>query len=93
MRVFFKISGLVQGIGYRWFVRDTAAKHRVTGWVGNFRDGTVEGQAQGDKKALDGFLLELKNSHPRAEVTGTAIRELEDIKGETGFTIEFSELR
>jgi len=91
MRVSFKISGRVQGIGYRWFVRDTAARHRVTGWVGNSPDGTVEGQAQGDKKALDGFLLELEGSHPRAEVTGTETRELEDLKEEKEFTIEFSQ--
>ena len=91
MRVSFKISGLVQGIGYRWFVKDTAEKHRVTGLVCNSRDGTVEGVAQGDKKALDAFFLELRNSHPRAEVTGTEIRELADIKDEKGFNIEFSD--
>ena len=87
MRIFFKISGLVQGIGYRWFVRDTAGKCRVTGWVGNLPDGTVEGQAQGDKKALDRFLMELKTSHPRAEIAGTVTGALEDVKEEKEFTL------
>lgn len=89
MRVFFKISGIVQGVGFRWFVRDTAGRLGVTGWVANARDGTVQGQAQGDKKTLDEFLGELKGPGSPGEVTGTETAELDEKKGEKDFGIEF----
>ncbi|OGS61361.1 MAG: hypothetical protein A3J79_13805 [Elusimicrobia bacterium RIFOXYB2_FULL_62_6] len=88
MRVFFKISGLVQGVGFRWFVRDAAAARGVTGWVANAHDGSVQGQAQGDRKTLDGFLSELKSGRSPGQVTGAETEELEEKAGETGFSIE-----
>jgi len=33
MRLSFRVSGKVQGVGYRWFVKETAEKHQVRGWV------------------------------------------------------------
>lgn len=91
MRVFFKISGTVQGVGFRWFVRDAAGERGVTGWVANQRDGTVAGQAQGDKRTLDGFFAELKSSRSPAKVTGTETEELAEKKDERGFGIEFTD--
>ncbi len=87
MRIFFKISGVVQGIGYRWFVRDAAAGHSLTGLVRNRRDGSVEGEAQGEDKAIDAFILKIKTGHPWAEISGARTREIEEIKGEKDFII------
>ena len=87
MRVFFKISGLVQGIGYRWFVRDAAAKHALTGLVRNRSGGSVEGEAQGEKKAIENFIFELKTAHPWAVISGAETRETEERKGEKDFII------
>ena len=91
MRIFFKISGGVQGIGYRWFARDTAAKHALTGLVRNRRDGSVEGEAQGEKKAIEAFILEIRTGHPRAEISGAQTREMEEKKGEKDFIITLSD--
>ena len=41
-------SGRVQGVGFRAFVEDEAARHGVEGWVRNRRDGTVEAVFAGD---------------------------------------------
>jgi len=78
MRLSFRISGKVQGVGYRWFVKETAAKHNVSGWVRNVLDGSVEGEAQGGIPAIDGFLKELKAGHPWAAVDKAETQEMLD---------------
>ena len=37
-----KITGRVQGVGYRYFVRQNAESLNINGWVRNMPDGTVE---------------------------------------------------
>ena len=81
MRVFFKISGIVQGIGYRWFVVGAAAKFALTGLVRNRPDGTVEGEAQGEKTGIEAFLKELRTGHPEAEVANAETTRMEERKG------------
>ncbi|OGR66950.1 MAG: hypothetical protein A2081_00135 [Elusimicrobia bacterium GWC2_61_19] len=78
MRLSFRISGRVQGVGYRWFVKEAAAKHAVSGWVRNALDGGVEGEAQGGVPALDGFLKEIKSGHPWAKVDEAETQEMLD---------------
>jgi acylphosphatase len=45
-----KITGRVQGVGFRYFVQRRAAEFNIVGWVKNERDGSVLVMAQGDKK-------------------------------------------
>jgi acylphosphatase len=52
----FLVSGHVQGVGYRQFVSEQAARLGVTGWVRNLVDGQVELQATGPESKL--LLLE-----------------------------------
>lgn len=47
------ISGTVQGVGYRYFVRSNAQKLGLTGWVRNTEDGGVEAVLQGDKDKIE----------------------------------------
>ncbi len=51
----FLISGLVQGVGYRYFAQRSAAKHQVKGYVRNLDDGTVEAFVQGAERSVNGF--------------------------------------
>ena len=78
MRLSFRIYGNVQGVGYRWFVKEAAEKHAVAGWVRNTLDGSVEGEAQGGIPALDGFLKEIKTGHPWARVDKAETQEMLD---------------
>jgi acylphosphatase len=46
-RVF--IRGKVQGVYFRQNTKQVATRHRVTGWVCNLSDGSVEAVFEGDK--------------------------------------------
>jgi len=48
----FLVRGIVQGVGYRWFVLREARRLELRGWVSNLPDGTVEVVADGDERAL-----------------------------------------
>lgn len=55
----FLISGLVQGVGYRYFAQRAAATHRVTGFVRNLEDGRVEALVQGTEKNVSAMREDL----------------------------------
>jgi len=88
MRVSFRVIGRVQGVGYRWFVKETAEKHSVAGWVRNALDGSVEGEAQGSIPSLDGFLKEIKTGHSWVEIEKTETQEMLDQEADEEFYIK-----
>jgi acylphosphatase len=47
-----KISGRVQGVGFRYYLHHHAQRLGISGWVRNCRDGTVEALVQGDDHAI-----------------------------------------
>ncbi len=55
----FKIRGLVQGVGYRYFAQRAAARHQVVGYVRNLDDGSVEAHAEGPQRSVDEFKNDL----------------------------------
>jgi acylphosphatase len=49
-----RVTGRVQGVGFRWWVRHQAAALNLTGWVMNADDErSVELVAEGEPAALD----------------------------------------
>jgi acylphosphatase len=54
LQVFYE--GNVQGVGFRWTVRDAAKGFDVTGWVRNLPDGRVELQVTGAEDEVHAFL-------------------------------------
>lgn len=68
------VTGRVQGIGYRWFVRGAASKRKISGWVMNRYDGGVELEAEApSKEAAEVFLEELRRGHASARVKDIAV--------------------
>jgi len=51
----FLLSGLVQGVGFRFFTQRVAARYQVRGYVRNLADGRVEAWAQGPEKSVEAF--------------------------------------
>lgn len=47
-------------MGYRAFVQAQAVKRDLTGWVRNLADGGVESEAEGNGRAVEGFIEALK---------------------------------
>jgi acylphosphatase len=63
------IRGRVQGVGFRWFVREQGRRLGVRGWVRNRPDGAVEVSADGDAAALEALRARLREGPPGAAVT------------------------
>jgi acylphosphatase len=64
IRVIFE--GRVQGVGFRYTVKDLARGFDVCGWVKNLSDGSVELQVMGEKSEVDSFIREIVEESPLA---------------------------
>ena len=84
----FRLSGRVQGVGFRWFVRRAAQELGVTGRVRNLPDGRVEAEAAGEPEALDAFRARLRKGPPGARVTRLEEEEMSAVPDGDGFTID-----
>ncbi len=74
------IHGQVQGVGFRNFVRRSARKFGVTGWVRNLSDGAVEVVAEGEKISVEEFVEACKRGSVFARVKGLELK-WEDFEG------------
>lgn len=63
-----RVTGVVQGVGFRWFVRERARRLGLSGWVRNLSDGSVEVVAAGEPGQIDLLVGELKKGPPGAIV-------------------------
>jgi acylphosphatase len=67
--VVIRISGRVQGVGFRYFTRDTADScGGITGWVRNGVDRSVEIYAEGQRPDLERFLTMVRQGPPMSRV-------------------------
>ena len=55
----FIISGIVQGVGYRFFAQRAAARHQVVGYIKNLEDGRVEAFVEASEKSVEDFKHDL----------------------------------
>jgi acylphosphatase len=64
----FRVTGRVQGVGFRWWTRSLAARLGVVGSVRNAADGSVEVHARGPDAALAELERLLAEGPPHARV-------------------------
>jgi len=69
VRARIKVSGRVQGVGYRAFAARAASQRRLCGGVRNLDDGRVELDVEGSRVAIEELLHELKVGPPAGHVT------------------------
>jgi acylphosphatase len=84
------VRGRVQGVGFRWFVREAGRRADVAGWVRNHPDGSVEVAAEGTDSALESMRRALAHGPP-----GALVSSVEDLpsSGDLSMTRPFTILR
>jgi acylphosphatase len=87
--IYLRIVGKVQGVGFRWYVRERAVALGLAGWVRNTRNGDVELVARGESEALDDLMSAVARG-PRSANVAAVHREPVDSDASypSPFTIE-----
>jgi len=70
LRLHALVEGIVQGVGFRYFVQDQAVHLGLKGWVRNRWDGSVEVMVEGSRADLDKLLNALYRGPRAAQVKG-----------------------
>jgi acylphosphatase len=68
----YYVTGIVQGVGFRYFAKHAAAKLDVAGYTRNLADGRVEVYAIGSAAALAGLRSEIERGPSGASVEHVA---------------------
>ena len=71
-RLHVLVEGEVQGVGFRFFVQNSARNLGLSGWVRNRWDGTVEVIAEGEKEKLEQLMQKLHQGPRSSRVTGVS---------------------
>jgi acylphosphatase len=80
-------EGRVQGVGFRFTVKQIARGFDVTGWVRNLDDGRVELQATGDAAEVDAFLAAIAESELKSHIKQSVVHAIPPPPGMRGFEI------
>lgn len=83
--VFFE--GRVQGVGFRWTVKNLARGYDVTGWVKNLADGRVEMQVSGEIGEVDAFIEAIEESELKSHIKKVDVSVIPPPAGFHGFEI------
>ena len=87
-KVSIQVTGLVQGVGFRYMTKLTADQIGVYGIVRNESDGSVYIEANGEPEKIDQFIEKIRNSpSPSGRVDSITIEELASIPNRDKFTI------
>ena len=83
----FKVSGRVQGVGFRYFALDAARREGLNGYVTNHGDGSVEAVAEGDADSVDRFERALRQGPSRSRIEQVLVDDVAPERGISGFSI------
>ena len=83
----YRIRGRVQGVGYRYFTKQSALRLGVRGWVRNMPGGDVEAYGEAQREILDRFRAELERGPSFSQVSEVIEEDLAAGGGTTSFEI------
>jgi acylphosphatase len=79
------IRGRVQGVGFRYSLREAARRAGVTGWVRNCTDGSVEAVVQGPPERVDELIAWARRGPPNSRVDEVEVAPAEGEPAHPGF--------
>ncbi|MEY2439197.1 MAG: acylphosphatase [Verrucomicrobiota bacterium] len=85
LQIFYE--GSVQGVGFRWSVRNIAKGFDVTGWVRNLHDGRVELEVNGEEDEVRAFLDGIRQSELNSHIRNQNEKKLDPPITARGFEI------
>jgi acylphosphatase len=85
--IYLVISGRVQGVGFRYFVRQKAQELNISGWVKNTPDGKLEIEAEGENHNLEIFIDWMRIGPSRAVIRSFSNSDIYPIRNFTNFII------
>jgi acylphosphatase len=88
MKAEILVQGVVQGVGYRFFVLNQAHLYDLKGYVRNLPNGSVEVVAEGEKGLVKDFVERLRIGPMSAHVTGVDVKWHEEDSGYTEFRLQ-----
>jgi acylphosphatase len=82
-----RVTGLVQGVGFRFFVYRVATRLGLVGYVENAYDGSVEIEVEGDRSLIEELVREVRIGPRSARVANLSV-EWREFKGQfTNFDV------
>lgn len=76
MAIHLRITGIVQGVGYRASFAARARAMQLSGWVKNRIDGSVEAQVAGPADSVDALVEWAREGPPAAQVRSIEVSPL-----------------
>jgi acylphosphatase len=86
-RAHVRLSGRVQGVGFRWATADEARRRRLAGWVRNLDSGDVEAVFEGPHASLEDMLRWCRDGPPGSYVRDVHVSWDEPTEGLARFEI------
>lgn len=88
-RAHVQVSGVVQGVFFRYHAQEMARQVGVAGWIRNTPEGKVEAIFEGKREDVEKMVEFCRTGPPGAKVTGVKV-DWEDYRGEfSGFEVRY----
>ncbi|MGA8245527.1 MAG: acylphosphatase [Nocardioides sp.] len=71
-----RVTGRVQGVGFRWYAVQEAERLGVTGWIRNEPDGSVAGHLEGPDDAVQALVDWCRHGPSSAVVRGVSVTDV-----------------
>jgi acylphosphatase len=83
------VTGVVQGVGFRYWCHRKASEYGLSGYVANLPDGSVEIEVEGDRGIVEEFIKTVRLGPTYAHITDLRVEWFDKPKGYRDFRIEF----